>query len=121
MAGKVANAPKVMPAPKVTPPAASAALALDPVIHERARLAILTALGSQGELTFTELRDLIGATDGNLATHAAKLEAAGLIASGKGMLGTRVKTTYSITTLGQKRLMDYLESLERLMGEVRGG
>lgn len=115
MAGKVANPHK--PAP----PAASAALALDPVIHERARLAILTALGSQGELTFTELRDLIGATDGNLATHAAKLEAAGLIASGKGMLGTRVKTTYSITALGQRRLLEYLESLEKLMGEVRGG
>lgn len=117
MAGKVANVPqKVAP-----PPAASAALALDPVIHERARLAILTALGSQGELTFTELRDLIGATDGNLATHAAKLESAGLITSGKGVLGRRVKTTYGITSHGQKRLLEYLDSLEKLMGEVRGG
>ncbi len=117
MAGRLANSSPRAPAPA----AASAALALDPVIHERARLAILTALGSQGELTFTELRDLIGATDGNLATHTAKLEAAGLISADKGVLGRRVKTTYTITAAGAQRLMEYLDALERLMGEVRGG
>ncbi len=66
-----------------------AALDLDPLIHERARLAILSALGSQGELSFTELKALTGTTDGNLSAHTAKLEQAGYIEAAKGMLGGR--------------------------------
>jgi len=100
--------------------APSPALELDPLVHERVRLAILAALGSHGELTFNELKALTGATDGNLSTHTQRLEAAEYIDAAKGMLGGRSKTTYEITTRGRAALETYLDALERLMGEVRG-
>lgn len=98
----------------------SPALALDPMIHERLRLAILAALGSHGRLTFNELKSLTGATDGNLSTHTQKLETAGYIQAAKGMFGGRSKTTYEITLPGRGALAGYLNALEKLMGEVRG-
>jgi DNA-binding MarR family transcriptional regulator len=97
-----------------------AALDLDPLIHERARLAILSALGSEGELSFTELKGITGTTDGNLAAHTSKLEAAGYISLAKGMFGGRSKTTYAITEAGKAALMEYLNALEKLLGEVKG-
>lgn len=97
------------------------ALELDPIIHERVRLAILSALGTHGRLSFNELKALTDATDGNLSTHSQKLEAAGYVRSMKGVFGgRRSKTSYEITTGGRQALMDYLDSLDRLMGEVRG-
>jgi DNA-binding MarR family transcriptional regulator len=99
---------------------AQAALELDPIIHERVRLAMLSALGTHGRLSFNELKALTETTDGNLSTHSQKLEAAGYIRSLKGMFGRRPKTSYEITTGGRQALMDYLDSLDRLMGEVRG-
>jgi DNA-binding MarR family transcriptional regulator len=98
----------------------SPAVELDPVIHERVRLAILSALGSHGRLGFNELKALTGATDGNLSTHSQRLEAAGYVRAAKGPLGRRTKTTYEITTGGRAALMAYLDQLEKLMGEVRG-
>lgn len=97
-----------------------AALDLDPIIHERVRLAILSALGTHGRLSFNELKALTEATDGNLSTHSQKLEQAGYVRTSKGMFGRRTKTSYEITPGGRTALMDYLKSLERLMGEVRG-
>jgi DNA-binding MarR family transcriptional regulator len=97
-----------------------AALDLDPIIHERVRLAILSALGTHGRLSFNELKALTEATDGNLSTHSQKLEAAGYVRSLKGMFGRRPKTSYEITPGGRQALMDYLDALDRLMGEVRG-
>ncbi|MBZ0137574.1 MAG: transcriptional regulator [Planctomycetes bacterium] len=97
-----------------------AALELDPIIHERVRLAILSALGTHSRLSFNELKALTEATDGNLSTHSQKLEQAGYVRTSKGMFGRRTKTSYEITPAGRSALMDYLESLERLMGEVRG-
>jgi DNA-binding MarR family transcriptional regulator len=102
-------------------PATSPALELDALIHERVRLAILAALGSQGQLAFNELKALTSATDGNLSTHTQKLEVAGYIQAAKGMFGGRSKTTYEITPRGRAALGHYLNALERLMGEVRGG
>lgn len=98
----------------------SPALALDPMIHERLRLAILAALGSHGHLTFNELKSLTDATDGNLSTHTQKLETAGYIQAAKGVFGGRSKTTYEITQNGRNALGSYLNALEKLMGEVRG-
>lgn len=112
MAGKLKSRPE-------TP--ASPALELDPLIHERLRLAILAALGSHGELTFNELKALTSATDGNLSTHTQRLENAGYIQAAKGMFGGRSKTTYEVTGAGKAALAGYLDSLERLMGEIRGG
>ncbi|MBE7491852.1 MAG: transcriptional regulator [Planctomycetes bacterium] len=98
----------------------SPALALDPLIHERLRLAILAALGSHGRLTFNELKGLTEATDGNLSTHTQKLETAGYIQAAKGMFGGRSKTTYEITPGGRAALAAYLDALEKLLGKVRG-
>ncbi|MHC4840747.1 MAG: winged helix-turn-helix domain-containing protein [Planctomycetota bacterium] len=97
----------------------SAALKLNPMIHERARLAILTALGAHGRLTFNELKSTTGTTDGNLSTHSNKLEEAGYVNVDKGVLGRRKRTTYEITPKGKKELLDYLDELEELMGNVR--
>jgi DNA-binding MarR family transcriptional regulator len=97
-----------------------AALELDPIIHERVRLAILSALGTQGRLSFNELKALTEATDGNLSTHSQKLEQAGYVRTLKGILGRRTQTSYEITPAGRQALMNYLDALDRLMGEVRG-
>ncbi|MDC1141830.1 transcriptional regulator [Planctomycetota bacterium] len=97
----------------------SAALKLNPMIHERARLAILTALGAHGRLAFNELKSMTGATDGNLSTHTAKLEEAGYVTVDKGVLGRRKRTSYEITAFGKQALLDYLDELETLMGNVR--
>jgi DNA-binding MarR family transcriptional regulator len=97
----------------------SPAVELDPVIHERVRLAILSALGSHGSLSFNELKALTDTTDGNLSTHSQRLESAGYIRAAKGLLGRR-RTTYEITGLGRAALLAYLDQLEKLMGEVRG-
>jgi len=98
----------------------SPAIELDVLIHERVRLAILTALGAHGRLSFNELKALTGATDGNLSTHTGRLETAGYIAAVKGLLGRRSRTTYEITVEGRKALEDYLDQLQSIMGEVRG-
>lgn len=98
----------------------SPAIDLDTLVHERVRLAILTALGGHGCLTFNELKALSGTTDGNLSTHAARLEAAGYIRAAKGLLGRRTRTSYELTPRGNAALAAYLEQLEKLMGEVRG-
>jgi DNA-binding MarR family transcriptional regulator len=98
----------------------SPAIELDQVIHERVRLAILSALGSHGRLGFNELKALTGTTDGNLSTHSQRLEAAGYIRAAKGLLGRRTTTTYELPAAGRGALMAYLGQLEKLMGEVRG-
>ena len=69
---------------KLRMPIISPALALDPLIHERLRLAILSALGTHGRLTFNEIKSLTEATDGNLSTHTQKLEARRLPAHAQG-------------------------------------
>jgi DNA-binding MarR family transcriptional regulator len=97
----------------------SPAIELDPMIHERVRLAILSALGSHGRLSFNELKQLCGATDGNLSTHAARLEEAGYIRAAKGLLGRRPRTSYEITSKGRNALSAYLNQLEQIMGQVR--
>ncbi len=60
-------------------PLESGALELDRLIHERVRLGIVSALAVNGSLTFTDLRDLLGTTDGNLSAHARRLEDAGYV------------------------------------------
>ncbi len=100
--------------------ATSPAVALDATIHERVRLAILTALGSHGTLTFNELKELTDTSDGNLSTHTARLESAGYIAIKRSGIGRRRQSNYRITDIGRESLLLYLDALERLADEVRG-
>ena len=95
-------------------------LELDRVIHERLRLGIVSALAAVDTLTFSELRDLLGATDGNVSAHARKLEDAGYIQCDKSFVDRVPRTEYSLTPLGRKRLEAYLSHLESLIDVTRG-
>lgn len=95
-------------------------LELDRLIHERIRLAIVSALAVNASLTFNELKQLLGTTDGNLSVHARKLEEAGYVACSKHFEGRIPRTEYSLTGSGRKALQRYLEHMEALIQTTRG-
>ena len=89
---------------------------LDRVIHERARLSVLTSLITHAKgLLFGDLKQLCALTDGNLNRHLQVLEAAKLIAITKGMQNNRPQTYCRITALGRKRYIEYLAVLEQVL------
>ncbi len=89
------------------------------LIHERKRLAILSALAVNPSLCFKELKTLLDLSDGNLSVHAQKLEGAKYIKCTKAFEGRTPKTTYTITKAGQKALEKYLDHMEQLIAMVR--
>ena len=93
--------------------------AIDRLIHERLRLAIVSALAVHEKLAFNELKDLLGTTDGNLSVHARKLEEAELVTCTKTFEGRVPKTEYRLTTSGRRALERYLEHMETLIRVVR--
>jgi DNA-binding MarR family transcriptional regulator len=99
----------------------STATNLDRLIHERTRLAIISALAVNTSLTFSELKELLGASDGNLSVHARKLEDAGYIACTKSFAGRVPKTEYRLTTTGRRALEKYLNHMEALIQATREG
>jgi DNA-binding MarR family transcriptional regulator len=99
----------------------STATNLDRLIHERTRLAIISALAVNTSLTFSELKELLGASDGNLSVHARKLEDAGYIACTKSFAGRVPKTEYRLTTAGRRALEKYLNHMEALIQATREG
>lgn len=92
---------------------------LDRVIHERTRLAIISALAVNESLTFRELKQLLGASDGNLSVHARKLEDAGYIACAKSFANRLPKTEYRLTASGRRALEKYLDHMEALIRATR--
>lgn len=95
---------------------------LDRVIHERARLSLLTSLlAHPGGLAFNDLKRLCALTDGNLARHLQVLEEAGLVAVLKEPDGTRLQTRCRLTRLGRQRYLDYLAVLERVVRDAAAG
>ena len=92
---------------------------LDKVIHERMRLAIVSALAATDMLGFNELKDLIGATDGNLSVHARKLEEAGYVTTTKRFEGRVPKTEFRLTASGRRALERYVDHMEALIRAVR--
>lgn len=110
------------PAPSLAAVAGSDAspLALDRVIHERLRLAIISALAVHESMTFSELRTALDASDGNLSVHARKLEDAGYIACKKGFDGRIPRTEYRLTTTGRRALERYVAHMESLIKRVSG-
>lgn len=106
---------------RVTAPALpeTAAANLDRVIHERTRLAIISALAVNDSLTFRELKQLLGASDGNLSVHARKLEDAGYIACAKSFANRLPKTEYRLTASGRRALEKYLDHMEALIRATR--
>jgi len=85
---------------------------LDPVIHSQVRLAVLSILASALEADFNFLKGTIGATDGNLSTHLAKLEEAGYIRIKKSFQGRKPLTTCLLTEWGRTALSRYVKALE---------
>lgn len=88
---------------------------LDQLIHERLRLGIVCALVDHESLAFTELRDLLQTTDGNLSVQARKLEEAGYVACSKKFEDRKPRTTYKLTAKGKHALEDYLEVLAEMI------
>lgn len=88
---------------------------LDQTIHQRTRLAILSALHRNREASFADLRDGLELTPGNLQSHADKLERAGYVESFRALVGTAFETRYRITEEGSTAFEAYLEQLEILL------
>jgi DNA-binding HxlR family transcriptional regulator len=101
--------------------AESGAPDLDRLIHERMRLGIVSALAVNERLSFNDLKDMLGATDGNLSVHARKLEEAEYIRCTKSFEGRIPKTEYRLTPAGRQALEHYLEHMEALIQMVREG
>ena len=113
--------PAATPAPAKKQPAKGSAVALDRVIHERVRLAIVSALAGAETLSFNELKSLLGITDGNLSVHARRLEEAGFVACDKRFVERVPHTTFKLTAAGRKALDAYLVHMESLIRRVRKG
>jgi len=91
---------------------------LDPLIHERLRLGILSALSVQESMTFTELRELLQTTDGNLSVQARKLEDAGYVTCDKRFTDRKPRSTYRLSPAGRSALGDYIEKLSSLLPDL---
>lgn len=90
-------------------------LQLDRVIHEKGRLAIMAMLAASPELSFTELRDALSLTDGNLSTHVRTLQEEGLVSVAKSFQKNRPLTTCSLTAAGRKAFAEYIALLEQIV------
>jgi DNA-binding HxlR family transcriptional regulator len=94
-------------------------LELDRLIHERMRLAIVSALAVNHSLTFNELKRLLETTDGNLSVHARKLEEANYIVCSKSFEGRMPRTEYRLSQSGRRALERYLDHMEALIHSTR--
>ena len=90
-------------------------LQLDRVIHEKGRLAIMSMLAASPELSFTEMRDALAMTDGNLTTHIRTLQEAGYVSITKSFRNNRPLTTCSLTASGKKAFTSYINLLEQII------
>lgn len=91
----------------------------DRLIHERIRLGIVSALAVNDSLTFSDLKGMLGTSDGNLSVHARRLEEAGYVECTKSFIGRVPRTEYSLTAVGRRALEQYLDHMESLIQAVR--
>ena len=92
---------------------------LDRLLHDRMRLGIVSALAAGDEMSFTDLKAALNATDGNLSVHARKLEEAGYVACTKTFSGRTPRTDYSLTASGRRALEKYLDHMDALIKAAR--
>ena len=92
---------------------------LDKVIHERARLGIVASLAARGTMSFGELKENLGMTDGNLSVHARTLEEAGYIEITKSFVGRKPRTNMTLTPKGEEAFRKYVDYLERIVAPER--
>ena len=115
-AGAAARDPRGGPA---TTPKRAQARELDRLVHDRTRLAIVSALAANEPLAFTELKAITETTDGNLSVHTRKLEDAGYVSCTKGFEGRTPRTEYALTAAGRKALQKYLDHMEAIISHAR--
>jgi len=101
--------------------AADRASELDRLVHERVRLGILSALSVNAALSFSDLKQLLKTSDGNLSVHARKLEEAGYIECSKSFEKRLPRTEYQLTAKGRRALGRYLDHMEALIRATRQG
>jgi len=99
--------------------AQSTPMEFDRLIHEQIRLGIVSALAVNDTLSFSELKRLLDATDGNLSVHARKLEEAGYVSCLKYFAGRTPKTEYKLTPAGRRALETYLDRMESLIQSTK--
>ena len=92
---------------------------LDPLLHERGRLAIVSMLAAAASLTFIELRDELQMTDGNLSVHLQRLEDRGYVNIHKSFVGRKTQTSCQLTVNGRRAFTHYLNQLEAIVQEGR--
>ena len=90
---------------------------IDALIHERTRLAIVSALAVAPELSFGELKEMLALTDGNLSAHSRTLEEAGYLKIDKSFQGRRPLTTMRLTVKGRKAFQNYLKTLRQIIDQ----
>ncbi|MCX6544641.1 MAG: transcriptional regulator [Acidobacteria bacterium] len=96
-------------------------LHLDRVIHEKGRLAIMSMLAASRELSFTEMRDALKMTDGNLTTHIRTLQESGYVSVSKSYEKKRSRTTCALTSAGKKAFASYVNLLEQIVRQNKPG
>ena len=94
-------------------------LQLNRVIHEKGRLAIMSALAAAPELSFTELRDLLAMTDGNLTTHIRTLQQEGFVSVAKSYQHNRPLTSCALTAAGRRAFAEYIGLLEQIVRQSK--
>ncbi len=92
---------------------------LDRVIHEKGRMAIMSMLAASPELSFTDMRDTLEMTDGNLTTHIRTLQQAGYVVVSKSYKKNRPLTTCAMTTDGRQAFGEYVGLLEKIVEQAR--
>ena len=92
---------------------------LDKVIHEKSRMAIMSMLAATADMSFTELRDALNMTDGNLTTHIRTLQKSGYVAVAKSFQDNRPLTPCSLTGKGRNAFAEYVSLLEGIVKEAR--
>lgn len=92
---------------------------LNKIFDNRIRLGIMSALMVNAEVNFTELKELLDITDGNLASHLKTLEESGTINMSKGFIGRKTNTTYSVTKAGEKAFKAHIAALEAMIRSTK--
>lgn len=95
-------------------------LQLDRIIHEKGRMAIMSLLAASPELSFTEMRDALSMTDGNLSVHLKTLQEAGYVAMTKSYQDRKPLTTCTLTKSGRDAFTNYINLLEQIVRQARG-
>ena len=91
---------------------------LNPIVHGKLRLALLSLLAGVDRAEFTWLREKTGATDGNLGAQLLKLEEAGYVAVEKKFVLRKPQSVYRITEAGREALAEYVQGLKQLLGSA---